>query len=246
MARFDVHFFSKSLLRKVEVKLVIPTLSLQTAMQVQDPCYYQNSGETFPLFLLLCGFSDDNDGWLSGASLQELCNRHRIAAVSIGGENKWYLNASPIDNWHTFLEQELPDFLYGQFSKLDSGKKPVICGVSMGGFGALWNGLSAPERYSAIAALSPALKPDGYLADEEKYPPLKKLFTETKATRPFTYIAIGENDFIVKPSREFDAWLEEHEIGVRYRFVPGYAHDWNFWRVQIEDVLAELKHCRII
>lgn len=246
MARFDIHFFSKSLLRRVEVKLVIPSLVLHTAMRVQDPMFYQHDGEKFPLFLMLNGFSDDADGWLTGVGLQELCDKHRIAAVSFGGENKWYLDSSPIDSWHTFVEQELPDFLYGEFAKLDSGKKPVICGVSMGGFGALWNGMTSPDRYSAIIALSPATKADGYLADDEKYPPLRKLFLDTKGKLPCTYIAIGEQDFIAQPSHEFDSWLEANEIGVRYRFVPGYAHSWDFWRVQIEDALAELKACHII
>ena len=246
MAKFEIRFFSKSLLRKTEVKLVVPSLALHTAMAVRDPRFYQNDAEKFPLCIMLSGFADDNDSWLASGGLQELCDKYRIAAVSVSGENKWYLDSSPIDNWHTFLEQELPDFLYGQFAKLDREKKPVLCGVSMGGFGALWNGLTGPEHYGAVVALSPALRPDGYLADEEKFPALKTLFAQTKETRPYTYLAIGEQDFIAAPSREFDGWLAENEIGTRYRFVPGYDHSWSFWRVQIEDAMAELKACRII
>lgn len=246
MAKFTVRFFSKSLLRKTEVNVVIPTLALHTAMQVQDPAYYQHSTEKFPLFLMLHGFGDDNDGWMTECNLQSLCDRYRIAAVTVSGENKWYLNASPIDNWHTFLEQELPDFLYGQFAKLDSDRKPVICGVSMGGFGALWNGMTSPEKYSAIVAMSPATRPDGDLNDESRFPSLRTLFLDTKGKLPYTYLTVGEQDFIIQPSREFDAWLEENEIGVRYKFVPGYDHSWNFWRVQIEDVCAQLKSRHII
>lgn len=246
MARYTVRFFSKSLMRKTEVHVVIPSLSMQTAMQVTDARYYQNDNEKFPLFLMLSGFGDDNESWLTQGNLQGLCDQYRIAAVSIGGEDKWYLNSSPIDNWHTLLEQELPDFLFGQFAKLDSSKKPIICGVSMGGFGALWNGLSNPEAYSGIIAMSPATRADGYMNDEEKFPSLKTLFLQSKGKLPYVSLSIGGNDFIVNPTRELDAWLEENQIGVRYRFVPGYPHSWDFWRIDIEDVLTEMKDRHII
>lgn len=246
MAVFTVRFFSKSLMRKTEVHVVIPSLALHTAMQVRDPEFYQNDTEKYPLFLMLSGFSDDNEAWLMSGNLQGLCDKYRIAAVSIGGEDKWYLDSTPIDNWHTLLEQELPDFLYGQFAKLDRSKKPVICGVSMGGFGALWNGLTSPERYSAVIAMSPAIRPDGYMNDESRFPSLKTLLLQHRDALPHIDLSIGDQDFIINPSREFDAWLEENQLGVRYHIVPGYAHSWDFWRVHIENVLADLKNRSII
>lgn len=246
MAVYTVRFFSKSLLRKTEVHVVIPSLVLHTAMRVQDPEYYQNDTEKYPLFLMLSGFSDDNQAWLMSGDLQGLCDKYRIAAVSVGGEDKWYLDSSPIDNWHTFLEQELPDFLYGQFAKLDRSKKPVICGVSMGGFGALWNGLTSPDRYSAIIALSPSTRPDGLFNDESRFPSLKTLLLQCKENMPYTHLAIGEQDFIIEPTREFDAWLAENQIGTRYHFVPGYPHSWDFWRVYMNDVLADMKSKNIM
>lgn len=246
MALYTVRFLSKCLMRKVEVKVVIPSLNLQAAMQQQDKAFYQHDTEKFPLFLMLSGFSDDNDSWVMNGGLQNLCDKYRIAAVSVGGEDKWYLDSSPIDSWHTLLEQELPDFLYGQFAKLDSSKKPIICGVSMGGYGALWNGMTNPDCYSAIIALSPATRPDGPLNDESRFASLKTLFSQTKGKLPYVNLCIGENDFIIAPSREFDRWLEENQIGVRYNIIPGYDHSWDFWRVQIEDVLADMKNRSII
>lgn len=246
MAVYTVRFFSKSLMRKTEVNVVIPSLAMHEAMQVTDPEYYQHSDDKYPLFLALSGFGDDNQAWLTNGNLQALCDKYRIAAACIGGEDKWYLNASPIDNWSNLLEQELPDFLYGQFAKLDRSRKPAICGVSMGGFGALWNGMSKPDHYSAIIAMSPATRPDGFLNDESRFASLKTLFLRTKGQLPYVSLSIGENDFIIQPTRELDDWLEENGIGIRYHIAPGHAHNWDFWRISIEDVLTDMKTRNII
>lgn len=246
MARYTIRFFSKCLMRKTEVHLVVPSLDMHSAMKESDEAFYQHDTEKYPLFLMLCGFGDDNEGWLTQGNLQSLCDKHRIAAVSIGGEDKWYLDSSPLESWHTLLEQELPDFLYGNFAKLDRSKKPVICGVSMGGFGALWNGLASPRRYSAIIALSPATRPDGDLNDEARFPSLKTLFLQSKGALPYVHLAVGDQDFILSPSRQLDEWLEENKIGVRYAFVPGYGHSWDFWRVHMDRVLSEMKNQGIV
>lgn len=233
-------------MRKTVVELVMPSLALHEAMRINDPEYYQKDTEKFPLFLMLSGFGEDKDSWLIQGNLMNLCEKYRIAAVSIGGEDKWYLDSTPIDNWHTLLEQELPDFLYGQFAKLDSSRKPIICGVSMGGFGALWNGMTNPQAYSGIISMSPATRADGYMNDESRFPSLKTLFLNTKGTLPYVALSIGENDFIIEPTRQLDAWLEENQIGIRYRFVPDYPHSWDFWREEIEYVLTDMKNRHII
>ncbi len=245
MARFNLRFLSKSLLRKTEVNLVIPSLDLHGAIAETNPGYYCESSERFPLIILLSGFGDDNEAWLVQTNIASLCNEYRVAAAFVGGENKWYLDASPVDNWHAFLESELPDFLYGNFSRLDKSILPVIGGVSMGGYGALYNGLKSPEKYSAIMALSPATRPDGMI-DETVHGTLKDLFLKSKGKLPPIYLSVGDEDFIYEASRDFDKWLTQNSLGVNYKFVSGFAHSWDLWRLEIVNFLQDLKNKKII
>ena len=245
MARFNLRFVSKSLIRKTEVNLVIPSLDLHGALNEKNVRYYRDSKEKYPLIILLSGFGDDNEAWLLQTDIFALCSEYKVAVALIGGENKWYLDQSPIDNWHNFIENELPDFLYGNFSALDESKLPIIGGVSMGGYGALHNGLKSPEKYSAIMALSPATKPDGII-DEKQHGTLEELFLKAKGKMPYTYISIGDKDFIYGASKSFDNWLTENSIGVNYRFIEGYAHTWDLWRKEIVEFLKELKNKKII
>jgi S-formylglutathione hydrolase FrmB len=245
MARYTLRFLSKYLLRKTEVNVVIPSLDLHGAISQKSDRYYRDSDEKFPLLILLSGFGDDNDAWLYQTEIFALCSQYRVAVAMVGGENKWYLNNNPVDNWQDYLTKELPDFLYGNFSKLDQSKLPIIGGVSMGGYGALYNGLKSPKSFSAIAAFSPATKPDDAV-DESKHGTLKELFLSAKNDLPPVYLSVGEKDFIYQASRDFDAWLTENKIGVNYRFVPDYAHSWDLWRLEIINFLQLLKNKKII
>lgn len=245
MARFNVRFVSKSLLRKTEVNLVIPSLDLHGVIANNNYRYYRDSEKKYPLIILLSGFNDDDEAWLLQTNISSLCSEYGVAVALIGGENKWYLDQSPVDGWHNLIENELPDFLYGNFSMLDQSKLPVIGGVSMGGYGALHNGLTSPEKYSSIMALSPATKPDD-VVDEKLHGTLKELFLKAKDKLPYTYISVGDKDFIYAISKEFDGWLTENSIGVNYNFVAGYAHTWDLWRVEIVKFLQELKNKKII
>ncbi len=244
MARYNLRFLSKHLLRRTEVNLVIPSLDLHSAIAQKDENYYQNSTERFPLIIALSGFGDDNEAFIRNTDVVALCDKYRVAVAMISGENKWYLDTSPIDNWHSFISRELPDFLYGNFSKLDATKQ-ILAGVSMGGYGALYNGLKNPRQYCAIASLSPAIRPENYI-DEQKVGTLKELFTAAKDRLPPIYLVIGDKDFIFAQSTQFDSWLQENIPGVGYRIVPGYGHTWDLWAKELEAFLQELKEKSII
>ncbi|MCD8200883.1 MAG: esterase family protein [Clostridia bacterium] len=243
MASFDIRFLSGKLMRKTAVTLIIPSLDLHGALSAPGG-YYMKREEKFPLAVMLSGFGDDGKAWEQRADVAELCDRYRVAAALIGGENKWYLNLSPVDDWAGYIAEELPDFIGGNFSAVDV-KRRIICGVSMGGYGALGNCLARPQDYMAAAALSPALKPDDYVK-KDSYVPLEDVFLAAKENLPYTYISYGDKDFVYADAVKLDAWLEENVPGVRVRIVPGYGHAWDLWRLEIRNFLDSLKSKNII
>lgn len=245
MARFNIRFVSKYLIRKTEVNLVIPSLDLHGAIAQKNERYYRDSVKKYPLIILLSGFGDDNEAWLYQTNLISLCSEYGFSAALVGGENKWYIDQSPVDGWHSFIEKELIDFLYGNFSMLDEKVLPVIGGVSMGGYGALYNALKSPEKYSAVMALSPATKPDD-LVDENLHGTLKELFLKEKGRLPYTYLSVGDKDFIYDASKSLDDWLTENSIGVNYNFIRGYDHSWDLWRIEVVKFFRQLKNKKAI
>mgnify|MGYP002522866922 CR=1 FL=1 len=235
MAHFSIEFYPKSLARKVRCDVVIPSLNLQGCLKNQDSEYYQNRKEKFPLVIFLCGFGDNEKSWQINTKIVSLCEKHHIAACFVNGENGWYLNRGPISDYYSFLERDLPDFLYGNFTSLSKDCPKVIAGVSMGGYGALYHYLKNPTSYSACIALSPATKPD--FIDEGPYGTLRDLFLANKETELNIYLSIGEKDFIIEASRQLDQFLSDNHIPASYQFIPNADHSWTTWDAQLNNVI---------
>lgn len=242
MATFNIDFYVKSLGRKTRLDLVIPSLNLHGCLKNNDENYYQNLNEKYPLMICLHGFGDNEKGWQNNSSIIKMCEENKIASCFINGENKWYLNMGPIDDFYSLIERDVIDFLYGNFNCLSKKMPLAIAGVSMGGYGALYHYLKNTDKYNACIALSPATKPD-YI-DESKYGTLKELFIANKDKKLNVYLSIGMNDFIYQASKEFDNYLEENNIGVRYKFIEGCDHSWTTWAKEMPKVFTYLKEVK--
>ena len=146
----------------------------------------------------------------------------------------------PIENYDSLVEEEVLDFLYGNFTCLSREQPLVIAGVSMGGYGALYHYLKHADKYAACVALSPAIKPDRL--DESKFGTLRELFLENKGKKLNIYLSVGESDFIIDSSREFNGFLQENALGVEYKFLPGRDHSWYTWAQEVFPVVEYLEN----
>ena len=205
MALLTVDFHTKSLARRTKMDVFIPSLNLGGCLKNQDVNYYQNNNEKYPLIIFLHGFGDNEKAWQMNTQILKLCEDHKIAACFINGENKWYLNLGPIDNYYSLIEEEVIDFLYGNFHCLSKDKPLVIAGVSMGGYGSLYHYLKNTDKYAACVSLSPAIRPDRL--DETKIGSLRDLFLENKNKDLNVYLSVGENDFIIDSSKQLNQFL---------------------------------------
>ena len=239
MAKYSIEFYSKSLLRKVEIRALIPSLNLHGTLSNKDLNYYQNRNVTYPLVIFLCGFGDNEYAWQSNTAVERLCEQNGVAAVFLNGENKWYVNHGGVDNYYDFIENDVLDYMYGNFKNLSKDKPLIIAGVSMGGYGAMHHYLRNVDKYSACVALSPATKPD--FLDESKFGYLRDHFLNAKDKQLNVYLSIGEKDFIIEASKNLNQFLLDNEIGVSYKFIPEYAHTWDLWEKEIHEVFKYFK-----
>lgn len=72
---------------------------------------------------------------------------------TVGG---FYIDQPDGPRWETLVASELPSVVAERF---DIGDVRAVIGSSMGGYGALKLAFREPERYAAVAALSPAVFP---------------------------------------------------------------------------------------
>ncbi len=111
-----------------------------------------------------------------------------------------------------------------------------LTGISMGGGGALWYGLTRPDVWAAVAALAPAAPPGADALAMNAYGLPVRLFQ-------------GDEDPIVaaQSSRNWQRRFEDAGATVRYFELPGMRHDiWNaaYRNGAIFDWFAQVKRER--
>ena len=202
--------------------------------------------DKYPVLYLLHGWGNNHATWTGYTNVELFAEERNIAVVMLSAENKSYINMNDGDRFYDFIQNELPDFVCGNFPVSTDPQNTYIAGLSMGGFGTYVHGLSNPEKYRAIGAFSAAvsLNPIMMLTGEEKatdpqYDPrsiAKKIHGEGRKF-PKIFIGCGEKDFLFKDNETFKNELHDMGADVTWVPVPGYGHEWRFWNEIVEKFL---------
>ncbi|EMG49273.1 hypothetical protein SBY92_000636 [Candida maltosa Xu316] len=156
-------------------------------------------------------------------------------------------------NMYSYVHEELPKVLAGEFKELDFDNVGIT-GHSMGGMGALVGFFTLPGKYKSISAFSPICNPSvvpwgeknfgGYLGDAdksqwEKYDPtcLVKKYKSDESS-PLILIHQGLSDTFyereLKPQNFVDA-AKDYKGGVDLKLVDGYDHSYFFISSFVEE-----------
>lgn len=254
MALIQADLYSESLKRKTTVYVVLP-MDIKT-----------NISEKVPTLYLLHGLLDNHTSWIINSRIQQLAEERGIAVVMPSGENSFYVDqAIPNNNFGTYIGKELVELTRKMFPLSRHREDTAIGGLSMGGFGALRNGLKYNETFGSIIALSSALHIFEFAMDAperemfynedacfgpyeeaiktDKNPAyiLKQLREKKKNDSltpvPKVYMACGTKDSLLIANQRFKEHLQESGINLTYVEAQGAAHEWTFWDSQIEAAL---------
>lgn len=250
MALIQVNFMSKALMRMVPMNVILPVDKLTF------PGMPERKAEKFKTMYLLHGVFGNYTDWLSGTGIQRWAEEKDLAVVMPSGDNMFYVDQPGVNNFYgEFVGKELVEITRKMFPLSDKREDTCIAGLSMGGFGAIRNGLKYHETFGHIAALSSALVLDGIekrtndtplfiesrayaegvfgdlekLKDSDKNPKyLAAALAEKKVKFPRIFMACGLDDSLLFANRDFKEYLEGLGVKVDYEEGPG-AHEWDFW-----------------
>lgn len=242
MARFQCNVISYILQRTVDITVIIPSTTIPESFGKETAPSHKVE-EKYPVLYLFHGMGNNHATWCGYSNVELYAEERNIAVVMISGENKCYRNVPGGDRFFDFIEKEVPEFVTSYFPVSDEPEHSYIAGLSMGGYGALLHGMSRPERFAAIGAFSGAVDASLNMDEEElKNRNLDIYYLTDKALKegkriPPMYIACGEDDFLYEMNRKYKDTLVENGIDVTWVSLPGYAHEWRFWNMQVEEFL---------
>ena len=107
-----------------------------------------------PVLYLLHGTSGDHTDWERWTSVERYAAKRGIAVVMPAGQLSSYANMAHGQKFFDYIAYEVPEVVKDAFPISDAREDTFIGGLSMGSYGATKIGLSLPENYAAIGALS--------------------------------------------------------------------------------------------
>ena len=141
MALVHTHFFSNTLGRGVGCEVILPQKS--TRLIGMDT---KETGK-IPVLWLLHGASDDETIWQRRTSIERYVAPLGMAVVMPSVEVSGYADLAHGGNFYSYVAKELPAVMEGFFGFSRAREDNFVCGLSMGGAGALKIGLAAAPKY---------------------------------------------------------------------------------------------------
>jgi len=259
MALVTVDFMSASLMRNVTVNAIVPI------DKIEFPGAPVREKKPFKTLILLHGIFGNCNDWICNTRIRLWAEEKNLAVIMPSGENHFYLDCKADGaRYSEFIGKELPAKMRELFHLSDKREDTFIAGLSMGGYGAIINGLKYHETFGYIAGLSSGLILDSILNPSEKsftsmifgdsyattvfgnldeiigsdkdYKALILKLKEQNAAIPKLYLCCGTEDGLLAANRDYINFLSDNDVDYTYEEGPG-RHDWEFWDKYIKKVL---------
>lgn len=260
MAFLQVNLMSQCLMRTVQVNVILP------ADKIAAPGTTARGEKPFQTLYLLHGVLGSSVDWVNGTRIQRYAEENDLAVIMPSGDNAFYVDQPKGRNLYgEFVGKELVELTRKMFPLSRKREDTFIGGLSMGGFGAIRNGLKYHDTFGAIVGLSSALIVDSlplvtndsgnffetrdYLqacfgdldeaVDSDKNPSyLVKQLKEQKTEFPQIFMACGDADALLPTNQAFAELLERENIPHIFEVGPG-NHEWDFWDTYIKKAVYE-------
>lgn len=230
--------------------VTIPSDAMDTVYQAMVflPENYYLSKDSFPVVYLLHGYTGYYDNWFEREpKLPEYSTRYKMIVVTPEGtSNSWYID-SPVDTtskFETYIAEEVPGWIDDHFRTLRNKENRAICGLSMGGHGALTIAADHQYRFGAAGSMSGVLdfrpfnkkwnlrqilgKYSEFPGNWYKYSFVFKI-PELKNSSLAILIDCGVDDPFYEVNKEVHQELINKNIPHDFFIRPG-GHSWDYWK----------------
>ena len=242
-----VLYFNNALAAKVDTVLTYsPSMKKNIKATVVLPDGY-STAKQYPVLYLLHGYSGNYGDYVNNAPVvKELADRYQMIMIGVDGNfSSWYFD-SPIDSsfrYETYVAKELISWVDKNYSTIKDRSGRGICGLSMGGHGALYLAIKHQDVFGAAGSMSGGVdfRPFPKNWDIAKrlgtYEQNQKVWTEhtvmgiineLKPNSLAIMMDCGVDDFFYPVNLALHQKLLEMKIAHVYIADPG-EHSWTYW-----------------
>ena len=258
MAIIEVNTMSQSLGRRVLMNVYLPSDIYDSQRHLLDFAPYRT-------LYLLHGMTNNHTSWLNYSMVASMDQEHHLAVVMPTGENAYYIDSPRgSEKYGDFIGRELLEITRRLFPLSDQREDTFIAGLSMGGYGALRNGLKYADCFASIGAFSSPIMfeanslksqlqdqgertsfyetvfgQQGEIAADTNPYYLVNHLLESQASLPKLMVTCGDSDYLLEDNLKFVDYLEQRKYPHTYLQKLG-DHNWTFWNWSLEQFLASM------
>ena len=253
MSFSEIHFLSDSLKQGVSCAVFMPE---------RGP-FGSDAEPPYRTVYMLPGYSGDYPSIYTMLGIRKQAELKGLVIVMPNGQNGFYIDHPERNaNYSKFIGEELIARTRDMFRLSDKREDTYIAGISMGGYGALLNGLRYHEVFSKVAAFSPATNPYTLMQYPERggfgcgefanmfgskeefenseWNIVKGYKEADKADIPELFIGCGDRDIAVDSQvKEFRSTLDEAQVPYKYFGCEG-NHDFDTWEKMLDPAFSFL------
>lgn len=265
-----LHFSFRSwcLHMNTDIEVILP--SIKQGMNAQD---YYRSEKKYPVLWLLHGTLGNYTDYLRRTNIELYATEHDLIVVMPTALNSNYSNwtqVTPSFRMFDYLTEELMPMIYGWFPASDKREDNYIAGLSMGARGTSKYAFNHPERFAGVACMSgvpsdirnilkegPAnpfyereymtvKNAGGEEAFFKSYENIWDLVPEVAkmSNPPKFYFCCGTEDGVYPNWLHFKEYAEAVGLDATFHEMQGYAHEWRFWEIELQNILAFFGFCK--
>lgn len=252
MSLLTVDYKSPALGRGVQIKVMLPDDNM-AGNAIQPP---------YKTLYFLPGYSATATEIMSYLPFRKHCELKGIAVVFCDSENLFYQDCPERNTlYSTFVGKELVEKTRALLPLSHRREDTFIGGISMGGYGAIYNGMKYRDTFSKIAAFSPACDPevllqiplfprgmfenvfrnhDAYTASDACLATQWGRELAGGTDIPELWMCCGTDDGLVWTQAEaFHAVLEK--AGFTHTFLTGHGnHEMEYWETHMDSAFSFL------
>lgn len=214
------------------------------------PPGYRTQGQRYPVMYMLHGIAGSRVEWVNDGLLEaadRMITAGEIPPLIIvlpQGDRGFWINHPGGPRWGDYLVQDLVRHVDSTYPTKPDFQHRALGGLSMGGWGALYQGFMHPDVFGTVGAHAPSLNSQGdpdmsFLGTGDafnKVDPVLLASTAGSTEKLKVYLDASEHDPWLQRDLDLKARLDKRKISAEWHQFPG-EHGGSYWHDHLSEYL---------